>query len=156
MTNLDGIYFNFRVKNIYCSRNYLDNIEGIKKFKFLNLLHLEENRLSNLDKFLKFLSRFAFLEYLNLSGNPLSEEPDYRLKVIKAIPSLKVLDKHIISVQERIKAEKLFIPNSPSAIKLKEKTVKVEKNTMSKGEKILYHTVRTIQKNKEYAEETVR
>lgn len=110
----------------------------------MNLLYLEDNWLSNLDKFLKFLSWFAFLEYLNLSGNPLSEEPDYWLKVIKAIPSLKVLDKHIISVPEWIKAEKLFIPNSPSSIKLKEKTVKVHKNKMSKGERILYNTVWTI------------
>ena len=138
------MYSNFRVKNIYCSKNYLDNIEGIWKFKFLNLLYLEDNWLSNLDKFLKFLSWFAFLEYLNLSGNPLSEEPDYWLKVIKAIPSLKVLDKHMISIQEKLKAEKLFIPNSPSNIKIKEKTVKVAKNTMSKGEKILYQTVWTI------------
>jgi len=102
---------------------------------------VEDNRLSNLDKFLKFLSRFAFIEYLNLSGNPLAEEPDYRFKVIKALPSLKVLDKHIISVVERIKAENLFIPNSPSSIKLKEKVIKAEKNTMSKGERDVYNTV---------------
>jgi len=144
LTNLDGLYTNFWVKNLYCSGNYLDNIEGIKKFKFLNLLHIENNRLSNLDKFLKFISWFAFLEYLNLSGNPLAEEPDYRLKVIKSIPSLKVLDKHIISVQERIKAENHFIPNSPSNIKLKEKTIKGQKLKMSKGEKDLYNTVRSI------------
>lgn len=74
----------------------------------------------------------------------MSEEPDYRLKVIKAIPSLKVLDKHIISVPERIKAEKLFIPNSPSSIKLKEKHVEKKKSTMSKGERILYNTVKSI------------
>lgn len=32
-----------------------------------------------------------------LQGNPLCEEPEYRLLVIHAIPSLKVLDQHAVT-----------------------------------------------------------
>jgi len=64
----------------------LDNIEGIKKFKFLDTLLISSNRLRNLDKFITFLSKFAFLEQLDLFGNPLAEEPDYRMKIIYAMP----------------------------------------------------------------------
>jgi len=85
----------------------LENIDGLKKFKFLNTLLLSNNRLRNLDKFLVFLSKFAFLEHLELVGNPLSEEPDYRLKIIYHIPQIKILDRHPITTEERLKASKL-------------------------------------------------
>ena len=64
----------------------MDNIEAIKKFKFLDALLISGNRLRNLDKFLIFLSKFAFLEQLDLFGNPLAEEPDYRMKIIYTMP----------------------------------------------------------------------
>jgi len=60
-----------------------------------------------LDKFLIFLQKFAFLNQLDTFGNPLAEEPDYRLKIIYAFPQIKILDRHPITVDERIKAQKL-------------------------------------------------
>jgi len=50
------------VKQIYAQHNSLYNIEGIKKFKFLNVLLISNNQLRDLDDFLEFLSKFAFLE----------------------------------------------------------------------------------------------
>ena len=86
LQNLDDIQSNFRVKELYCQNNNLSDIDGIKKFKFLNVLLISENELRDLDVFLEFLSKFAFLEQLDLFGNPLAEEPDYRLKIIKTMP----------------------------------------------------------------------
>lgn len=109
---MDGIASNFRCKQVYAENNAIDNIEGIRKFKFLDTLLLSHNRLRNLDKFLVFLQKFAFLDHLDLFGNPLAEEPDYRLKIIHAMPQIKVLDRHPITVQERIKADKLDPANN--------------------------------------------
>lgn len=64
----------------------LTNIEGLKKFKFLETLLIGNNKLRNLDKFLAFIMKFAFLEQLDLFGNPLAEEPDYRMKIIYNMP----------------------------------------------------------------------
>ena len=65
----------------------LETIEGLRRYKFLDTLFVSNNRLRNLDKFLIFLSsKFAFLEELDLFGNPLAEEPDYRLKIIHTMP----------------------------------------------------------------------
>ena len=59
----------------------------MKKYKFLETLLLSHNNLRNLDKFLAFLAlKFAFLKELDLFGNPLAEEPDYRLKIIYTMP----------------------------------------------------------------------
>lgn len=71
---------------MYCENNLLEGIEGLRRFKFLDKLLVSHNRLRNLDKFIAFLRKFAFLQHLDLFGNPLSEEPDYRLKVIYHIP----------------------------------------------------------------------
>jgi len=39
----------------------VENIDGLKKFKFLDTLLLSNNRLRDLDKFLEKLTKFAFL-----------------------------------------------------------------------------------------------
>ena len=74
------------MKKVYCQDNCLENVDGLKKFKFLDTLLISNNRLRNLDKFLVFLSHFAFLEQLDLFGNPLAEEPDYRQKIVYKMP----------------------------------------------------------------------
>lgn len=66
-------------------------------FTFLEHLDLSNNVLRNLAKQLEMLEKFAFLKHLNLKGNPLCEEPDYRLITIHAIPSLQVLDQHVVT-----------------------------------------------------------
>jgi len=109
LKNLDGIHTNFRVKKVYASNNLLENIKGIAKYKFLDTLLLGDNKLRNLDKFLEFLAtNFAFLDQLDLYGNPLAEEPDYRLKIIHAMPMINLLDRHVITFEERLKADKLW------------------------------------------------
>lgn len=54
---------------------------------------------------------FAFLQQLDLFGNPLAEEPDYRLKIIYLMPQIKTLDRHVVTVQERIKAKQVCEEN---------------------------------------------
>ena len=107
LRNLDDISSNFRVKEVYCQNNQLSSIEGIRRYKFLQVLLIGDNQLRDLDVFLEFLSKFAFLEQLDLFGNPLAEEPDYRLKIIKAMPQIKVLDRHKVTQMERTRAEVL-------------------------------------------------
>jgi hypothetical protein len=73
----------------------------LRNYKFINVLLAANNQLRDLDAFLEFLSKFAFLEQLDLFGNPLAEEPDYRLRIIAAMPQIKILDRHKITEQER-------------------------------------------------------
>lgn len=85
----------------------VENINGLKNFKFLDTLLLGNNQLRDLDRFLLQLTKFAFLQQLDLFGNPLAEEPDYRLKIIYLMPQIKTLDRHIVTVAERIKAKRI-------------------------------------------------
>lgn len=79
-------------------KNALTNIHGIQKYKFLNVLLCGDNQLRDLDKFLEFMENFAFLEQLDLFGNPLAEEPDYRLRIIYHMPQIKILDRHMVTL----------------------------------------------------------
>jgi Leucine-rich repeat (LRR) protein len=75
--------------------NRLTSLEGsFQKFKFIQTLFLNNNKLRNLDKNLTILSEFSFLKNLNLFGNPLAEEPEYRNRVIYQLPSLEIFDRH--------------------------------------------------------------
>ena len=104
----------------------------------------------DLDVFLEFLSRFAFLEQLDLFGNPLAEEPDYRLKIIKAMPQIKILDRHKVTQIERNKADELAEREAAEALR-RSPTKKAKAGAaasggamkgFSAGEKDLYRNVR--------------
>lgn len=45
---------------------------------------------------------------MSSQGNPCTEEPDYRLTVVHRVPSLAVLDQHVITDAERRKAAGLI------------------------------------------------
>jgi hypothetical protein len=135
LKHLDAIATNFRVKEVFCSDNMIKNLDGLKKFKFLNSLLIANNKLRDLEKFLAILKKFAFLEKLDLFGNPLAEEPDYRMKVIWEMPQLKVLDRHPITVEERIKAEKMDPEWERNQAKKLEELIKAEKKNDPDWEK---------------------
>ena len=92
--NLDALKKNIRLKKIFAIENQLLNIDAIKNFKFIEILLLSHNQLKDLDYLLGILSKLTFLEQLALDGNPVAEEPKYRLRVISQIPKLKILDRH--------------------------------------------------------------
>jgi len=82
-----------------------------------------------------------------LFGNPLAEEPDYRLKIVYLMPWINTLDRHVVTVAERIKAKKiceeeygLSQGSGPVAKKADKgsKLQKVRNNGFSKGENDLY------------------
>uniref|UniRef100_H3GJV5 U2A'/phosphoprotein 32 family A C-terminal domain-containing protein n=1 Tax=Phytophthora ramorum TaxID=164328 RepID=H3GJV5_PHYRM len=77
---------------------------SLRHFRFLQELRLYDNKLKDLQGTLEVLSRLSNLRDLDLFGNAVVEEENYRLQVIRAIPSLDVLDRHVITDEERAKA----------------------------------------------------
>uniref|UniRef100_A0A7S0WNL5 Uncharacterized protein n=1 Tax=Chlamydomonas leiostraca TaxID=1034604 RepID=A0A7S0WNL5_9CHLO len=102
INNLDQ---NFRIKALYAQDNQICTLKGsLECFHFLETLDLSNNQLRDLDKLVRVLERFKFLKSLNLTGNPCCEEPDYRLLLVHRLPSLRVLDQHVVADMERRKA----------------------------------------------------
>ncbi|KAE8969429.1 hypothetical protein PR003_g27226 [Phytophthora rubi] len=103
---LDGLDGCVRIKQLYAQNNCIRSLEGssLPHFKFLRELRLYDNKLKDLQGTLDVLSRLSHLRDLDLFGNAVMEEENYRLQVIRALPSLDVLDRHVITDEERTKA----------------------------------------------------
>ena len=74
-------------------------------FTFLNQLTLYNNQLEGLDNVIKELKGLRYLTVLDLYGNPISQEDNYRLRVLAELTTLDTFDKHKITDEERIQAK---------------------------------------------------
>jgi len=139
---LEDLDTNVRVRELYAHDNQLRTLAGsISKFKFLNVLHVSGNRLHGLHATLDVLCGFQYLHHLELFGNPLSEETDYRLHVLKRLPWLEVFDRHAVTEEELQRAAwlgtskevaresappppKAFVPELSGCVKVLEREVR--------------------------------
>lgn len=105
ISNLRGLEENFRLKELYLHKNKLTTLKGIRlPCIFLKRLTLYENKISDLNAVIECLSKLRTLEQLELQNNPCAEEPNYRLRVINACPSVRVFDSHVVTDTERKRA----------------------------------------------------
>ena len=99
---LRGLEENFRLKELYLQCNKLTTLKGIRlPCKFLKRLALYNNEITDLNSAIECISKLHTLEYLELQENPCAEEPNYRLRIIAECPSIHVLDRHIVTDEER-------------------------------------------------------
>ncbi|KAM3588195.1 uncharacterized protein V6R79_023856 [Siganus canaliculatus] len=111
--------------------NQLDRIEGLENLKSLRVLDLSLNRINtlcglqnlhilgslNLEKNLisdvqecKHVHDLLHLRDLNLLGNPLQEQPDYRLAVIFLLQHLTMLDQEKVTAEEKVSSVNKYDP----------------------------------------------
>jgi len=109
ITTLNHLDDNFRLKNLYMSGNKLTTLEGssLRFLPNLELLHLADNQITDLSIQLRELQAMPFLKQLELLGNPVAEETNYRAQVLFHMPSIKVLDRHVVTAIERVLAQNL-------------------------------------------------
>ncbi|ETN04554.1 hypothetical protein PPTG_14413 [Phytophthora nicotianae INRA-310] len=88
------------VTALYLSQNNLRSLKGIEQFPAVRLLSVGGNLISS-DKEVARLNELAQLRNLNLMGNPLCDQPNYRLRVIAVLTKLQVLDNSDITKKER-------------------------------------------------------
>ena len=101
LTKLEELDTNVRLRELYAHNNLLHTLRGsLHKFKFLNVLNVSNNKLHGLQATLDLLTGFQYLHHLELFGNPLAEETNYRLHVLKRISWLEVFDRHPVTEEE--------------------------------------------------------
>lgn len=93
-----------RLTSLYLGSNRISKITtGISSsLPNLEVLVLTANRLSSIDDLnIEELSRFSRLEVLSIQGNPVAELAEVREKILRHIPTLKVLNFTKVSLAER-------------------------------------------------------
>ena len=83
------------------SKNNISSLKCFKNLQYLRELSLADNNISNINELI-YLGTCPNLAKLWLKNNPISNLPDYRIQVIRYIPSLKFLDDHEVTNDERI------------------------------------------------------
>lgn len=91
LKKLEGLDNQIRMFELYVHDNQIETMEGsLKNMKFLKKLMLYNNNLRDLKRQIEVIARLPFLEELDLFGNSVAEEKNYRLYVIYRCPSVKV------------------------------------------------------------------
>lgn len=122
LSNLRGLS---RLKRLFCARNAIhslspsDGCELVDTAAFLEELDLTGNPLANLDALLDdALSRMPFLQSLSLVGTPASQEADYRARVLARVSNtLTTLDFRVVTEAERAAAAAAYGDMASSAVR---------------------------------------
>jgi Leucine-rich repeat (LRR) protein len=110
LSNLEGLETATRLLSLFAHNNHLEDIgDCLCACSCLTDLTLHNCRLNDLTKVLGSLSQLEHLRCLSLYGNPISNEADYRLRVIACLPALIVLDDIKVSSDERKTADARFV-----------------------------------------------
>ena len=105
-----------RLRKLMLSNNRISTVSGdIESLKYLEVLLLANNNLRNMEAVCQRLCQIKSLRQLDLLGNPLVEEVNYRLFVIHKLQSVEILDRHQVTQRERKQAAALFVQTSCSS-----------------------------------------
>ncbi|KAK2184507.1 hypothetical protein NP493_262g01055 [Ridgeia piscesae] len=100
---------NIHLRELYLNDNRLVDVKGVlKNLKSLETLLLHNNQLEKLDTMVHEMAHMQCLRTLNLFGNPLAQEPEYRLYLIHHVPSLEILDRKEIRQSEKNLSKRLY------------------------------------------------
>lgn len=109
LSRIDGLEHNMQIKALYLHTNRILSLKGaLQQLRHIRILTLYNNLLQDLISTLPLLEHLHHLEELDLRGNPLANEVNYRLRVIYTFPTLTVLDCHQVTAPEREEAQLLF------------------------------------------------
>ena len=93
------------VETLSLSVNNISQLADLQGLYQLKELYLRKNQVSDLRQVM-YLSRLPNLQVLWLSDNPIEQDPNYRLYVIRACPHLTRLDEKDVSDDEKAMASR--------------------------------------------------
>lgn len=93
------------VETLSLSVNNISQLADLQGLYQLKELYLRKNQVSDLRQVM-YLSRLPNLQVLWLSDNPIEQDPNYRLYVIRACPHLTRLDEKDVSDDEKAMANR--------------------------------------------------
>lgn len=96
-----------KLQHLSLESNLIESLQGLKVLEKLLELYIGENYVADL-KQIRFLSNLKKLIVIDMWGNPLCKEFDYRLYVVYQVKDVKVLDGTSISQAEYEESKEAF------------------------------------------------
>ncbi|XP_029318008.1 leucine-rich repeat and guanylate kinase domain-containing protein isoform X2 [Cottoperca gobio] len=91
------------------SLNRITSLSGLGNLHLLGSINLEKNLISEIQE-CKHIHDLFLLRELNLLGNPVQDQPDYRLAVVFLLQHLTVLDQEKVKVEEKVSSVNKYDP----------------------------------------------
>ncbi|XP_065807663.1 leucine-rich repeat and guanylate kinase domain-containing protein isoform X1 [Labrus bergylta] len=91
------------------SMNCITSLSGLQNLHLLGSINLEKNLISEIQE-CKHIHDLFLLRELNLQGNPVQEQPGYRLAVVFLLQHLTVLDQMKVTVEEKVSSVNKYDP----------------------------------------------
>ncbi|XP_054481035.1 leucine-rich repeat and guanylate kinase domain-containing protein [Anoplopoma fimbria] len=91
------------------SLNRISSLSGLHNLHLLGAINLENNLISEIQE-CKHVHDLFLLRDLNLLGNPVQEQPDYRLAVIFLLQHLTLLDQEKVTAEEKVSSVNKYDP----------------------------------------------
>eukprot|EP00947_MAST-08B_sp_MAST-8B-sp1_P002188 g2188.t1 len=88
--------------------NKITAVEGLGGCKKLNCLSIGNNDIKHTDDCILYLRQLPDLRMLNLKGNPLTADPDYRMFTIAHLSHLQYLDYSLVELKELVTAKETY------------------------------------------------
>ena len=117
ITEIKGVESLVKLKDLTLFSNHISSIRGLDNCKELNCLSMGNNDIKEQESVM-YLRRFPKLRMLNMKGNPLTEDPDYRYFTIAHLNNLQYLDYSLVELCELLQAKDL---HQDSLVDLNEK-----------------------------------
>ncbi|KAM8908247.1 leucine-rich repeat and guanylate kinase domain-containing protein isoform 2-T2 [Spinachia spinachia] len=91
------------------SLNPIIALSGLQSLHLLGSINLEKNLIREIQE-CKHIHDLFLLRDLNLQGNPVQEQPDYRLAVVFLLQHLTTLDKEKVTAEEKVSSVNKYDP----------------------------------------------
>ncbi|XP_045928521.1 leucine-rich repeat and guanylate kinase domain-containing protein isoform X3 [Micropterus dolomieu] len=91
------------------SLNRITSLSGLQNLHLLGSINLEKNLVSEIQE-CKHIHDLFLLRDFNLLGNPVQEQPDYRLAVVFLLQHLTVLDQDKVTAEEKVSSVNKYDP----------------------------------------------
>jgi len=104
---IEGLNNLTKLTDLSLFNNKIEKIEGLECCQKIQCLSLGNNRITSLEN-VKELRGFEGLHLVNLEGNPISKQQDYKYLVLAYLPYLKYLDFALVEEEERTAAQEQF------------------------------------------------
>ncbi|KAM4569432.1 leucine-rich repeat and guanylate kinase domain-containing protein isoform 2-T3 [Odontesthes bonariensis] len=103
------------LENVKClqvldlSLNCITSLSGLQNLHLLGSINLEKNQINEIQE-CKHVHDLLLLRDLNLFGNPVQEQTDYRLAVVFLLQHLSMLDQEKVTAEEKVASVNKYDP----------------------------------------------